>query len=470
MPTVYNKVVADNTTLIDLSQDTVTQASHIVSGYVGHLADGTQVTGTGGGGGPTPVPEKDVNFIDYDGTILYSYTAQEAAALSDLPANPSHTGLTAQGWNYTLAQMKAEVTAQGKCTVGQMYTTSDGKTRIYCHFGASRLSPYFGCCPNGTVTVDWGDESATDTLTGSSLTTIKTVQHTYAAEGDYVITITPATGTTFAFIGASSADSRVLNKTSAGTTSASSPYQCAIRKVELGTGANIGDYAFSYCMHLESITIPKTLTSIGNYAFQYYNQLKGFVIPNGTTVGTNLFRASYTPIMVSIPVSVTSITTGMFQQNYVSTVLCIPSSVTSIGQSGVANNRALTKITIPSGVTTIGNSAFSGGYSFGEIVFQPTSAPTMGGSSVWSNLQTDCIIYIPYSGLASYLSASNYPSKTSYTYIGYATYASGAALPSKDSTNAYNVTWYASKADAIAQTNAISQGTGGEIYCRYTAA
>ena len=51
MPTVYNKVTANGNAIIDLSQDTVTQASHIVAGFVGHLADGTQVTGTGGGSG-----------------------------------------------------------------------------------------------------------------------------------------------------------------------------------------------------------------------------------------------------------------------------------------------------------------------------------------------------------------------------------------------------------------------------------
>lgn len=42
-----NKVVkSDGTVLIDLSQDTVTSSDHIVAGYVGHLADGTQVTGS----------------------------------------------------------------------------------------------------------------------------------------------------------------------------------------------------------------------------------------------------------------------------------------------------------------------------------------------------------------------------------------------------------------------------------------
>ena len=44
--TIYNKITINNDTLIDLSQDTVTSAAHIVSGHVGHLADGTQVTGT----------------------------------------------------------------------------------------------------------------------------------------------------------------------------------------------------------------------------------------------------------------------------------------------------------------------------------------------------------------------------------------------------------------------------------------
>ena len=54
---------------------------------------------------PTPLEEKDVNFYDYDGTVLYAYTAQEALALSALPEAPTHEGLTFQGWNRTLAQL-----------------------------------------------------------------------------------------------------------------------------------------------------------------------------------------------------------------------------------------------------------------------------------------------------------------------------------------------------------------------------
>lgn len=53
MPTIYNKVELDGTTLLDLSQDTASSASHIRNGYTAHLNDGTQVTGTYSGSSPT---------------------------------------------------------------------------------------------------------------------------------------------------------------------------------------------------------------------------------------------------------------------------------------------------------------------------------------------------------------------------------------------------------------------------------
>ena len=74
MPTIYNKVTVDGVTYIDLSQDTVTEASHIMEGYIGHLADGTQVTGTGkGGSDPTSIQV----YIeqDEDGYLMLTDTA-----------------------------------------------------------------------------------------------------------------------------------------------------------------------------------------------------------------------------------------------------------------------------------------------------------------------------------------------------------------------------------------------------------
>ena len=72
----------------------------------------------------TQTPEKeikDVNFFDYDGTLLYSYTEQEFAQLGALPDNPSHDRLTAQGWNWTKAEIDEQLSdVGGIVNVGQM--------------------------------------------------------------------------------------------------------------------------------------------------------------------------------------------------------------------------------------------------------------------------------------------------------------------------------------------------------------
>lgn len=159
--------------------------------------------GGGGSEGETSAP-KQVNFIDYDGTILYSYSAEEAQALQSLPENPSHDGLTAQGWNWTLQQIKERLTAlpDGPVWVGQMYITQSGDTEIDVRMLEGRLSPILTICVNGTITVDWGDNTTADTVTGSSLTTRQAVPHTYAAPGDYMIKIHVVSGS-FTFYGTS---------------------------------------------------------------------------------------------------------------------------------------------------------------------------------------------------------------------------------------------------------------------------
>jgi len=140
-----------------------------------------------GGGDKTEV--NDVNFIDYDGTIVHSYTAAEFAALTAMPENPSHAGLTSQGWNWTLAKAQAYVAKYGKLWMGQMYVTDDGKTRVYIHLEEGRLEPYLGIAVNGTAVIDWGDDSEPDTVTGNDVYTVINTQHVYPAPGKYVITI-----------------------------------------------------------------------------------------------------------------------------------------------------------------------------------------------------------------------------------------------------------------------------------------
>lgn len=70
----------------------------------------------------------DVNFFDYDGTLLYAYTWDEVKNLAELPAAPSHAGMTFKEWNYTLEDIKEQGTdtIKGKADVGAVFVAGDG--------------------------------------------------------------------------------------------------------------------------------------------------------------------------------------------------------------------------------------------------------------------------------------------------------------------------------------------------------
>ena len=349
-----------------------------------------------GGGGGEAVSRSDVNFYDYDGTLLYSFTTAEVNDSGfTMPSNPSHTGLTAQGWNWTLAQLRTQLTAMPTqaVDVGQMYITDDGKTRLYCHFEEGRLHPYLGIGVNGTVVVDWGDGSAASTLTGTSLTTAKVADHVYASGGDYMITLTVTSGS--AQILGNSSTTYLLRKANNTTQNIHRVYSNALVKVELGTGIGVGKYAFCFCSALTNITIPSGMTSIGPSAFYYCYSLTNITIPSGvTSIGGSAFRNCS---------SLTSVT--------------IPSGMTEINPSTFQYCSSLANVTISSGVTIIGTNAFNADYGLGEIHFKPTTPPTVGNAAAWTNVPTDCVIYVPTGTLSAYTSAANYPSSSTYTYV-----------------------------------------------------
>ena len=221
----------------------------------------------GGSGSSTPVSANDVTFYDYDGTVVASYSLAEAQALTSLPAGSFHEGLTFQGWNWSLEAIKAMNRA---VNIGAIYTTNDGKTRIYITLGEGRTSPLLGCCPNGTVIVDWGDGTTPDTLTGTSISTIKyTPTHNYTSPGNYVISLT--VDGTCGFLGSNVSNNYCyLLKYSTTADTRNIHYQNAITKIEFGDSVtNIGPDTFSSCYSLTNIIIPNGVTSIGSYAFSY---------------------------------------------------------------------------------------------------------------------------------------------------------------------------------------------------------
>ena len=373
------------------------------------------VTATGGGGGGTATSPSDVNFYDYDGTLLYSYTIAEANLLTELPQPPTHEGLTFQGWNYSLESVQ---TATRRMDVGATYITSDGKTRLYITVPANSepgLPPprnqvplYFRQTVANGVTIDWGDSSPTETLPGTG---VVSTTHTYETAGDFVISLSPVDGCELQ-LGSGSIQNCVM-----GSTRNNGRIYCnMLKRVEVGSSVvSVENYALYYCYSLSRVVIPDGVTSIGTSAFYNCFSLTSVVIPDGvTSIGDSAFSDCYSLSRVVIPDGVTSIGDSAFYNCFSLTSVVIPDGVTSIVDSAFYNCFSLTSVVIPDGVTSIGTYAFRSCYGIKEYHCKPLTPPTLSNTNVFSGIPSDCIIYVPVGSLEAYKTATNWSKYASY--------------------------------------------------------
>ena len=383
------------------------------------------------GGGTKPGAHGDITFYDYDGTIVTSWTLEELAAKTAIPDYPSHEGLTCQGWNWLLANLK---TTNRKMNVGAVYITDDGKTRIYIRLEEGRTSPMLGVCPNGTVTVDWGDGTTPDTLTGTSTTTVKwTPNHAYAAPGEYVIKLT-VDGTMGFYGNSSSSVGSATLRYSSSDDNRNRVYQNSVQKIEIGNGvtsigdsafsncyslssitmsngvASIGTSAFDSCYSLVSITIPDSVTSIGNYAFYNCYSLSSITMSNGvTSIGESAFDSCYSLSSITIPDGVTSIGESAFYSCYSLSSITMPNGVTIIRISAFESCYSLVSITIHDGVTSIADFAFNSCFGAAFYDFTAcTTVPTLVSINAFENIPDECQIRVPAALVDEWKAATNW--------------------------------------------------------------
>ena len=264
----------------------------------------------------------------------------------------------------------------------------DGNTHLWIHLEEGRTSPMLGVCPNGTVTVDWGDETEPDVLTGTDTTVVQwTPNHEYATRGDYVITLTVDGEMGFGGSVATNEHAYILRYSSAAD-SRNAVYQNALQKAELGNSVtSIGHYAFNSCYSLASIAIPDSVTSIGHYAFISCYSLASIAIHDSvTSIGDYAFKACYSLASIAIPDSVTSIGSNVFSTCY-----------------------SLASIAIPDSVTRIGVGAFYD--CFGMKFYDFTSCatvPTLVNTSAFRGIAADCEIRVPAALAEEWKAATNW--------------------------------------------------------------
>ena len=431
---------------LDLSNDTVA-ADRLLYGYTAHDKSGTAITGALANTTGTSVEWNDVNFYDYDGTRLYSYSAAEFASLTAMPPNPTHAGLTSQGWNWSLANAKTQVAGSGGCDIGQMYITSDGKTRLYITIDKDFLRTFrLGFNILGTVTVDWGDGSAVETVTCRSDDWYfeHTNFHTYSQCGDYVISIT--VGEALEFYSESFGPTQLLTFPNyMADNDANNLYSLygILRRIEIGENVpGIGGYAFYDYRKLKSIAIPNTMTYFNSDSFTGCADLKYITFPsyenNYVIVGEYAFFMSGIEYM-SIPGSDMTIGTYAFQEcRKLKSVACsrytsvqsyafdacesidafiLPNDPSGLQPDIALNSFSISSIIVPSLIPIIYGEVISNGYGLYEIHFRRATPPTLVTSDIFSQLPIGCKIYVPTGSLSAYTSATNYPDPATYTYI-----------------------------------------------------
>ena len=203
---------------------------------------------------------------------------------------------------------------------------------------------------------------------------------------------------------------------------------------------------FNACYSLESISIPSGVTSIGNNAFASCYSLESVSLPSGvTSIGSGAFNACRSLESVSIPSGVTSIANQTFSSCPSLESVSIPSGVTSIGYGAFTNCTSLQSVILPTNLTTINNEAtsttssgcfsscysitsltipskctsfikneFSNCYGMKEYHFKATTPPTLVDATAFTNIPSDCVIYVPSASLAAYQAADYWSTYASY--------------------------------------------------------
>ena len=168
----------------------------------------------------------------------------------------------------------------------------------------------------------------------------------------------------------------------------------------------LGDYAFSGCSGLTSLTLPSSVTSIGRGAFHGCWKLTSLTIPSGvTSIGYSAFRGCSGLTSLTIPSGVTWIDSEAFRGCSGLTSLTIHSGVTSIGNYAFYGCSGLTSLIIPSGVTSIGKWAFRGCSGLTSIYVYPENLPELGIDIFNGCDAKNCTVYVPKGTYDAYKSS-----------------------------------------------------------------
>ena len=221
------------------------------------------------------------------------------------------------------------------------------------------------------------------------------------------------------------------------------PYVCDgnpyIKDITINSNytGDIPSYAFAGCKAIESITIPKSVTSINDYVFSGCSTLKNITMEDRTdntalTLGSNVFSSCpLDEVYIGRNISYNTSSSYGYSPFYRNTSLrsvTITDRETEISENEFYGCTNLKEVKIGDGVTTIANRAFSGcssldSFSFGsavqtigqeafsdcaamtKLISKAATPPTCGTQALDDINKWTCKLYVPANSLSLYQAA-----------------------------------------------------------------
>ena len=438
LPTLENEGTASD---LAAGKQLINSQGEVVEGTAGGEIDYTQ----------------DVMFWDYDGTLIYSCTIEEARSLAAFPTAPDHSaeGLTFRGWNWTLEDLH---TIETPLDVGALYKTSDENTHIFIEldkamtFQLSFTSEYASTI---TVNIDWGDGNKEDFGYTPSYNTQTLKTHAYTAPGKYEIIIINtnsntsvtrnfklgylnSSGVSYGLCGSPINTQGVADSF---TSIAFLSSQC-VKKVYLGercSGINVANchncsikagnaicafyYEFVNNIAMKHITLSSgSVNSVGKY-MMYNSNMETFSAPKNVYLHYLMFRDSKlkrlaiitenqgtqdreslsirTLRLVSIGKGTNYKYTGFPYLYYVKKATITASEATSTSRCSIE------ELTLAENCTNItAGSAFIEYSAVKKLIVKSLTPPALTNS--FTNIQSDLKIYVPAESVDTYKSATGW--------------------------------------------------------------
>lgn len=400
--------------------------------------------------GIVPCEWNDVNFYDYDGTILYSYTWDEFVEKNEMPPLPTHRekeGLVCQEWNYTLEEVLEQ---GGRCDVGAIYDTVDGYNHIFVNILKGDITVTFYIYTSIDTVINWGDGNIENINNIERVFT--TISHKYDAKGYYDIKIETSSLAFYKNIDNPSIEPHSVVELIYESKNISTEQGafCSMKNMKAISISNkiktFGVHMFSENTSIKHINIPKSINAIGyiqlrksciktislhnncnldNICLIGNNELKYFHIPNNCTFNETSIDSLLSLLKISVGVnnqSVQCIDDNLIKDNILVLGLNgnIPDYIEEIRSSAFNKCTTLMNIKLPKYLKTLNTNSFADCTNITNGVFIPNtintipqscfsrcnkipyydfreheSIPTLASTNAFLGISTTCKIIVP---------------------------------------------------------------------------